>query len=78
MGPACRHVHAGPLPCGGPASPEGMRRLGRVITAECTAITPTKCSPDMALRDIQDLVERHILERDAAGGRSTNYSLAEA
>jgi Fic family protein len=32
----------------------------------------------MALRDIQDLVERHILERDAAGGRSTNYSLAEA
>ena len=38
----------------------------------------TKCSPDTALRDIQGLIARGILEKDAAGGRSTSYSLAEA
>jgi len=36
-----------------------------------------KCSQDTALRDIDDLVKRGILVRDAAGGRSTSYSLAE-
>lgn len=35
------------------------------------------CSPDTALRDIGDLVERRILKKDAAGGRSTNYSLSD-
>lgn len=30
-----------------------------------------------ALRDIDDLVERGILAKDAAGGRSTSYSLVE-
>jgi Fic family protein len=35
----------------------------------------TKSSQDTALRDITDLVERGILLRDAAGGRSTSYSL---
>jgi Fic family protein len=34
-----------------------------------------KCSPDTALRDITDLVERGILRQDAGGGRSTSYSL---
>lgn len=34
-----------------------------------------KCSQDTALRDIVDLVERGILCRDPAGGRSTSYSL---
>ncbi len=34
-----------------------------------------KCSQDTALRDILDLVERHILTKDAGGGRSTSYSL---
>jgi Fic family protein len=34
-----------------------------------------KTSPDTALRDIADLVERGLLKRDAAGGRSTSYSL---
>lgn len=34
-----------------------------------------KCSQDTALRDIEDLVFRHILIKDPAGGRSTNYSL---
>ena len=35
----------------------------------------TKCSQDTALRDINDLVERHILVKDKAGGRSTSYQL---
>ncbi len=34
-----------------------------------------KCSQDTASRDIQDLVEKGILAKDAAGGRSTNYLL---
>jgi Fic family protein len=34
-----------------------------------------KCSQDTALRDIDALVDGHILARDAAGGRSTSYSL---
>ena len=36
-----------------------------------------KCSPDTALRDINDLLGRGILRKDAGGGRSTSYSLAE-
>lgn len=36
-----------------------------------------KCSPDTALRDITDLVDRRILRKDPAGGRSTSYSLAD-
>jgi Fic family protein len=35
-----------------------------------------KTSPDTALRDINDLVERGILKKDESGGRSTSYSLA--
>jgi Fic family protein len=35
-----------------------------------------KCSPDTALRDITDLLERRILVKDAGGGRSTSYLLA--
>jgi Fic family protein len=37
-----------------------------------------KSSQDTALRDIEDLVRRGILVKDAAGGRSTSYSLAES
>jgi Fic family protein len=36
-----------------------------------------KCSPDTALRDITELVERGVLRKDEAGGRSTSYSLVE-
>jgi Fic family protein len=36
-----------------------------------------KCSQDTAIRDIQDLVERSILVKEAAGGRSTSYLLNE-
>lgn len=34
-----------------------------------------KCSSDTALRDIQDLVNKGILQKESAGGRSTNYGL---
>jgi Fic family protein len=34
-----------------------------------------KCSQDTALRDIQDLIKKGILQKDASGGRSTNYEL---
>ena len=36
-----------------------------------------KCSQDTAGRDIDDLVKRSILKKDAAGGRSTSYSIEE-
>jgi Fic family protein len=35
----------------------------------------TKCSQDTALRDISDLVDRNILTKNEAGGRSTSYML---
>lgn len=35
----------------------------------------TKTSPDTALRDITNLVERDILMKDPGGGRSTSYSI---
>lgn len=35
----------------------------------------SKCSSDTALRDIQDLVARGIVVRNASGGRSTSYRL---
>jgi Fic family protein len=34
-----------------------------------------KCSPDTALRDIQDLLTKNILEKEPGGGRSTSYIL---
>ena len=34
-----------------------------------------KCSPDTALRDLQDLVSKGILVRTESGGRSTGYEL---
>jgi Fic family protein len=37
----------------------------------------TKVSQATAARDIEDLVERNVLRKDAAGGRSTSYSLRE-
>ena len=36
-----------------------------------------KCSPDTALRDIQELLDRRILLQNPAGGRSTSYRLAD-
>lgn len=36
-----------------------------------------KCSSDTALRDIRELVDRKILVKNPAGGRSTSYRLAD-
>lgn len=33
------------------------------------------CSQDTAIRDIQDLINKGILRKEAEGGRSTNYEL---
>lgn len=34
-----------------------------------------KCSKDSAIRDINDLISKDILQKETAGGRSTNYEL---
>jgi Fic family protein len=34
-----------------------------------------KCSKDTAIRDINDLINKNILQKEEAGGRSTNYEL---
>jgi len=34
-----------------------------------------KCSPDTALRDIQDLIRKEVLLKESGGGRSTSYML---
>lgn len=48
---------------------------GKLSSSKWAALA--KCSQDTALRDIDDLVRRGVLARDAGGGRSTSYSLAE-
>ena len=47
---------------------------GKLTSSRWAALT--KSSQDTALRDIQQLVERGVLTRNSAGGRSTSYSLA--
>ncbi|WP_461051860.1 Fic family protein [Spirosoma arcticum] len=48
---------------------------GKLTTSKWAKIA--KCSQDTALRDIQQLVEQGVLVKEEAGGRSTNYGLAE-
>jgi Fic family protein len=47
--------------------------FGKLTTSKWAKMA--KCSPDTALRDINDLVKKRILKKDAAGGRSTGYIL---
>jgi len=48
---------------------------GKLTTSKWAKIA--KCSPDTALRDIQDLISKGIIQKaDEAGGRSTNYELS--
>lgn len=47
---------------------------GKLVSSKWAKIT--KCSPDTALRDIQELMDMGILLKDTAGGRSTSYSLS--
>ncbi|MDP1680101.1 MAG: hypothetical protein Q8L02_08350, partial [Candidatus Nitrotoga sp.] len=46
---------------------------GKLTSSKWAAIA--KCSPDSALRDINDLIERGVLKKAVAGGRSTSYEL---
>ncbi|HOY30653.1 MAG TPA: Fic family protein [Bacteroidales bacterium] len=48
---------------------------GKLTTSKWGKIN--KCSQDTALRDIQDLIKKNILQKEASGGRSTNYGLKE-
>jgi len=48
---------------------------GKLTSSKWAAIA--KCSPDTALRDINDLLSRGVLRKTDAGGRSTNYELDE-
>ncbi|MEM9847052.1 MAG: Fic family protein [Bacteroidota bacterium] len=49
--------------------------VGKLKTSKWAKIT--KSSQDTALRDIKDLIEKGILQQEAAGGRSTNYELVD-
>jgi Fic family protein len=46
---------------------------GKLTSSKWAAIA--KCSPDTALRDITDLLERGVLRKSNAGGRSTSYEM---
>ena len=46
---------------------------GKLTSSKWAEIT--KCSADTALRDIHDLINKNILKKETAGGRSTNYQL---
>lgn len=46
---------------------------GKLTTAKWAKIN--KCSQDTALRDIQGLIDKNILVKDNAGGRSTKYKI---
>ena len=48
---------------------------GKLTSSKWAAIA--KCSPDTALRDINDLLARGVLRKLDAGGRSTSYVLDE-
>jgi Fic family protein len=47
---------------------------GKLTSSKWASIA--KCSPDTALRDINDLLARGVLCKSDAGGRSTSYELA--
>lgn len=47
--------------------------VGKLTSSKWAAIA--KCSPDTALRDIQDLLQRGMLQKSDSGGRSTSYAI---
>ena len=49
---------------------------GKLTSSKWAAIAT--CSPDTALRDINDLLARGVLRKSDAGGRSTSYVLDDA
>lgn len=48
---------------------------GKLTSSKWAAIA--KCSPDTALRDINDLLMRGVLRKSEGGGRSTGYELGD-
>ncbi len=46
---------------------------GKLTSSKWAALA--KCSPDTALRDINELLALGVLQRSDAGGRSTHYEL---
>lgn len=44
---------------------------GKLTSSKWAKIS--KCSKDTAIRDIQDLIKKEVLMKEAEGGRSTNY-----
>ena len=73
-----RRIHDGP-----PVNERQHRVVNRLLDGFEGFLTTSKyariarCSADTALRDIGDLVERGVLVRNAAGGRSTSYRVAD-
>ncbi len=49
--------------------------VGKLTSSKWAKIA--KCSQDTAGRDIQDLIKKGILKKEAAGGRSTSYALLD-
>jgi Fic family protein len=64
-----------------PLNPRQIKLLNRLLDGFEGKLTSSKwaaiakCSPDTALRDIQDLLERGVLQKSEAGGRSTSYAI---
>ena len=60
-----------------------QKMINRLLDGFTGKLTTTKwgkickCSQDTALRDIQDLIKKNILEKEPSGGRSTNYELVK-
>ncbi|MDB5583228.1 MAG: cell filamentation protein Fic [Bradyrhizobium sp.] len=48
---------------------------GKLTSSKWSKIA--KCSQDTALRDIDDLVKKGVLEKEPGGGRSTSYALVQ-
>jgi Fic family protein len=58
-----------------------LKLLNRILDGFEGKLTSSKwakianCSKETAVRDINDLISKNILQREEAGGRSTNYEL---
>jgi len=68
---------------GTPINARQAKVLSRLLDGLNSKLTARKwaaiarCSPDTALRDINDLVAHGVLHKSAAGGRSTSYALSD-
>lgn len=68
---------------GTPFNPRQVKLLNRLLDGFDGKLTSrrwaaiAKCSPDTAVRDINELIALGVLHRAPGGGRSTAYELAE-